>query len=367
MGVANMNAFLKKHCPHAFSVRYIHELRGLKLAIDSPIAIKKIASTVHKNLIYELPSPSDEYDHNVFVFQLKHNFIQFLLSILKNGIIPIFVFDGPLRAEKSECVAKRREDRIKKKEKISNAYLEYTSKLPLEITRDDDIKLLKMREQDFFSGKQLTEEEEKNSITDYKNIIVIKELLEYLHIPTLTADHDAEKLCASLSIEGLVSAVLSTDTDNYVLGTRLTISKIQPNGQMNVVNLYDILDWFQMEFQRENRYQAYLIFLDFCIMCGCDFNKNIHGISCEKSLKLLKKHLNIDSIGTEIDVTCLNHVKCREIFSLKPSMISNDKLLINIEMFKLNMNNILLYFQSKILNSSYHLVNMDNFLVKTDV
>lgn len=323
--------------------------------------IKKYASTVHKNMLYELKTPTDEYNPIEFIFRLKHDLLCAILSIMKNGTLPIFIFDGQARPEKTDCIIKRRAAKAKQREKISNAYLSYISKHPLELTKIDDNNLLKLREQDFLSGRPLTEEEKANSITDYKNIIAIRELLEYIGFPTFTASHDAEKLCASLSNDGFVSAVLSNDTDNYVCGTKLTISKLYPSGQMEVVYLHRIIEFFQVEFHC-NEYYAINIFRDFCIMCGCDFNTNIPGIAAIRAFNLLKQHGNIDNIGTIMDISCLKHIRCREIFNYEPSMIFEDKLSINPKKFIEKMNDLMIYFQSKILSSSYSLVNMNYFI-----
>jgi 5'-3' exonuclease len=68
-------------------------------------------------------------------------------------------------------------------------------------------------------------------------------------------------------------------------------------------------------------------------MSGCDFNTNMHGYGVAKSFALLKKYGSIDLLPTNLDITCLNHVRCREIFSYRCTKdlllndYSNDKTL----------------------------------------
>ena len=60
-------------------------------------------------------------------------------------------------------------------------------------------------------------------------------------------------------------------------------------------------------------------FTDFCIMCGTDYNKNIHRIGGEKAYKLLKKYGTLDNIEMEckeLDLSILNFKRVREIFSV---------------------------------------------------
>ena len=60
-------------------------------------------------------------------------------------------------------------------------------------------------------------------------------------------------------------------------------------------------------------------FLDLCIMCGTDYNKNIYKVGPEKAFKLLKEHGTIDdllnkSVLDEASISVLKHVRVRELF-----------------------------------------------------
>ena len=37
-------------------------------------------------------------------------------------------------------------------------------------------------------------------------------------------------------------------------------------------------------------------FIDFCILCGCDYTTKIHRLGSETAYKLIKQHLNIENI-----------------------------------------------------------------------
>jgi flap endonuclease-1 len=360
MGVGDLNSFLSTLCPSAFGVCYLHQLAGCKLAIDAPIMVKRYSSIIHKNMLAQLGSPIDEYDQSIFYKQLKHDIVCFLLKLMKHGITPIVVFDGEIRPEKEECIAERRKLSKIRREKLSAAYLNYVSKNPLEVTRADHDNLIKLRSYEFISGRPLTPEEYSKQISNYSNLMAVKDVLQFLSIPVLTAPFDAEKLCSSLYMDGHVTAVFSNDTDNYALGSGFTISKILPNGAMDVVSLHEIINKFQQEFNCDQT-NAYYIFVDFCIMCGCDFNKNIPGIATAKSLKLLKKYGCIENVAQEKDITCLKHVRCREIFSREPSCVSIEMITIDPHLFLSKMQILIHYFQSEMLNESFSNVNMESF------
>jgi 5'-3' exonuclease len=57
-------------------------------------------------------------------------------------------------------------------------------------------------------------------------------------------------------------------------------------------------------------------FLDFCIMCGTDYNKNIPKVGPETSFKLIKKHHSIEDVEKDgFDVSNLKFVRVRQLFT----------------------------------------------------
>ena len=63
--------------------------------------------------------------------------------------------------------------------------------------------------------------------------------------------------------------------------------------------------------------------MDFCILCGCDYNVKIKNIACERSYKLIKKFNNLENIeeNTRLDLTTLNYNRIREIFNIDKDLI----------------------------------------------
>jgi 5'-3' exonuclease len=57
-------------------------------------------------------------------------------------------------------------------------------------------------------------------------------------------------------------------------------------------------------------------FLDLCIMCGTDYNKNIFRVGPEKAYKYIKQFSTIENISknTTLDTSILKHVRGRELF-----------------------------------------------------
>ena len=120
--------------------------------------------------------------------------------------------------------------------------------------------------------------EKKNKITiNSENFEKAKQLFDILKIPYIIAPDEAEKLCSKLCIQGIVSAVLSEDTDVIAYGSPLFFTKINTFNETVVVlsnnNIRNVLNLTQNQL------------LEFCIMCGTDYNNNIPNIGPAKAYK----------------------------------------------------------------------------------
>jgi 5'-3' exonuclease len=114
--------------------------------------------------------------------------------------------------------------------------------------------------------------------------------------------------CADLCKRGLVDAVLSEDTDVLAYGTPIFLSKINTsNGTCIRIKHPEMLAALKIDHKE---------FLDLCIMCGCDYNKNIPRVGPEKAYKYIQKYSSIEGIAsnTSLDISILNHVRVRELF-----------------------------------------------------
>ena len=120
---------------------------------------------------------------------------------------------------------------------------------------------------------------------DYQKI---RDLLDVLKIPHLLAVGEAEAMGSYLCREGKLDAVMTDDTDVLAYGCPVFLHKLDLHEHRCMRLVSDrVLE--ALEMTRE-------VFLDFCILCGTDYNLNLTGIGHERAFKLLKKHGNIDDI-----------------------------------------------------------------------
>lgn len=324
MGIKGINPLLKKYCPQVFKECTFDDLSGKTAAMDLGIHMNKQASGVNKSLITKLKCPTGNVPRHEFMQRLKHDMLMLVFGFMKRGLNIIVVGDGGKHPLKVKTLEKRSKTNKKTHEKAREAMEEYESMNPLEITDDIDKELLRLRSNDFYVSKA-----EQQQVLD---------MFISIGIPCLKAEYEAEKLCASLVIEGLADVVLSCDTDCYPLGAHITISDYDfSRGTLQYVDLEEIIiafvDLFGLE-EHETKYEdAFSIFIDLCIMSGCDFNDNMAGIAGGKAFLLLKKHLCIENIAEIKDVTCLNYEECREIFAHEDTGLYSDNVRMNWDLY----------------------------------
>ncbi len=117
-----------------------------------------------------------------------------------------------------------------------------------------------------------------------------------LGIPWLQAESEAEQTCAQMCRHRDVAAIFTTDSDCLVYGCPIMINQItySPGARVKVppiVHGYVFSNVLQvMELTNQQ-------FMDFCIMMGTDFNKNVPDYGPAKNYDLLKYYGSIPNIA----------------------------------------------------------------------
>ncbi len=240
------------------------------------------------------------------------------MRLLKNKIIPLYIFDGKPPKEKNDVLDERserkkelldRQTKIKvliekkskeKKTKVEE-FLEQTE-TPIKIIDEEPIEPIEQTEPneveviaddlDDMNLEELREELEKVE----KRIIVVngkvinecKKLFDMMGIPYIVANGEAESLCAWLIKKGLAIGCLSEDTDILANGGRIFLRNFNVNN--NKVIEYDldkVLPSLGLNYNE---------FVDVCILCGCDYTGTIKNVGVEKAYKFIKDYKNIEGV-----------------------------------------------------------------------
>jgi 5'-3' exonuclease len=303
MGIKTLSKFLKDTFPNVFQNIHISEYRYKKIAIDVTLYLC-------------------HFKVNLGEEKWLLGFLNFVKTLREYDIHCVFIFDTGFPPEKQEERKQRMLQRAKTEEKVFN--------LEQALQKYDDSGEIDQILIDFQNKRKITPirilnkgtNNAKLNINMIKHLvkkmrrqlfniskndyILLKQLFDIINVPYYNSPLEAETMCSDLCIQGKVDAVLTEDTDVLAYGTPVFLSNYKDGycTRINTEKLYAEMGLTSDEF------------LDFCIMCGTDYNKNIYKIGPAKSYKYILQYKNIDNIKSNInlDISILNHNRVRQIF-----------------------------------------------------
>lgn len=305
MGINRFNEIGKKHAPNAYCTIPITWLSGKRIAIDGNNWMYRNMNTARKRIINKTNLALGEPDQNAIRREWFLIAINFITGWLSHNITPVFVFDGQHPPEKDATKAQRKNSRIAAKNKIDSLYEQLNGDVLDQ--RPNIINELRKALRNY-------------TFIPYEDFEMFKMVIKGIGVPCLQAKGDGEHLCSTLCIEGKVAGVFSADVDNLVFGCPLLITGFSDACTYDEYGFkIDHLDCVRLDLLLTGLGLSHNTFVDFCIMSGCDFNTNMPGYAIGRSYKLIQQYGSIDNLPRTCDITCLKHVRCREIFKYVPS------------------------------------------------
>lgn len=303
MGVKDLKKFLREN--GLVKMKNISDYAGKKVAVD-------ISSYIYKYMM-------------IFPDNFLSCFPNMLCLFKEADVHCTFVFDGKAPPEKDKEREKRKQskkdtedkifnisfdlDKYKKSGEVSELLQTTMDKISSEKVSHSLLLLEKKNNIDVEALEQFIEKKQKQTAPiKQEDIKILKELLTLLGVPYIQSPVEAEAFCAYLFSKGEVDAVITEDTDILAYSVETFISNVNSkSGQCEVVLFSEVLEDFGL-----NRDE----FLDFCVMCGTDYNTNIPNIGIKKAFKLIKEHKSVENVLTFLknEGSCLNKDRTRELF-----------------------------------------------------
>lgn len=239
-------------------------------------------------------------------------FLNLIKCLRGNLVHPVFIFDGKAPVEKRDEQESRKKDREKLEMKLDSLNRDIMTYHETGVISED---LSKMVPQNAQFDIQVIEEKVSKKADQVIYVTsgdfrTIKNLFAMHNIPYYTAPTEAEKFCSKLCIDGHVKATMSDDTDVIAYKCPITICKLNTSsGGCYVVEHEKLTS--ALNFTNDQ-------FLDHCILCGTDYNKNITGVGSMLAYKYIVQYESIEEIekNTKLDITQLDHVKVRKLFTI---------------------------------------------------
>jgi len=214
-----------------------------------------------------------------------------LPTLLKNDIVPVFVFDGELEERKADEIEKRRQAKEDAKKQLEKA------------KERGDIKAARKYKS---QAQWLTQDIRESSIR----------LLQELGIPTVHSDGAGEGYAASLTTDGEtpVKAVYTGDYDAILFGSSDTIRPTRGDDgpEAERISLENTLSNLELTHQQ---------LVDAAILIGTDYNDGVKGIGPKRAVKYLKRGDDIMDIinRRESQFTHDDVSELRDIFLTPPT------------------------------------------------
>lgn len=302
MGIKSLTKFLRDHYPDVYDLIHISNYSFKKVAIDTTLYLCN-----YKAL----------YGDEGWIAA----FIKLVATLRENDIHCVFIYDGGFPPEKEAEKKQRLEARLKQEEKVSkleDAIYNYRTTGEIEDVLFELQEKKNVRPRNLLGNKRTIDinaiealvkklRRQLFNITpnDYQ---LTRQIFDILKVPYFKAPMEAETMCAELCATGKVDAVLTEDTDVLAYEAPVFLTKLNTaDGTCLQIRYEDVLKITGLDRDQ---------FLDFCIMCGTDYNKNIPRIGPSKAIKLIEKFHSIEKIAdnTVLDISPLNHLRTRELF-----------------------------------------------------
>jgi len=256
MGIKNLTQTIKKISPDSITHENLYKLSGKKVAVDASLIIYQQLLNQPGGKLFK-NSNGKITNHITGLFYKIMNYISLNIEL-------IFIFDGKPPENKSICINERKN----KAEKAKQLAKETTD-------NDEKLKLEK-------SALRLT----KEMIDDIKN------LLNLLGISYIHQDGEGEAIASELCRIGYVDYVLTEDMDTMAYGC----PKLIRNCIDKSLKRKDIVSIIDYEKMIKDINLDHDKFIDFCILCGCDYCETVPKVGPTTALKLCEKYSTIEEI-----------------------------------------------------------------------
>lgn len=323
MGIKNLTKAIEKYSPKSIKNVQLSHFKNKTIVIESTNWFYKYWKKTYSDFLYK-KNWDETITDNEIINAWVGPIINFIRSLEREDINLIFVFDG----KPPEAKSKTKQEREKDRENSSKKLEEIKEKLKNIDILDDTNNLIKEYRKYAIQVSKPT----------FAHFNILKEFLKAFGQVVLQAEGEGEKLASALVIDKKADAVLSTDTDNLTFGCHTWISDFDSKSKtFKIYNLEDVLSGFKFDMNT---------FIDFCIMCGCDYNNqtNIPRCGPVKNYQLMTEHKNIDNLPFDKEkYKCLEHEICRKEFQ----MIKSEELCKNLNFDRKKDHNYLRDFSEK--------------------
>lgn len=260
MGIKGLMKFLQEHAPRSVKEVTVEQMTGRGLAIDASMNLYQFIIAIRDGQGHSMTNADGEITSHIA------GFLSRTLRLLEAGAKPVYVFDGKAPDLKSGELDARREKRAEAEAELKKA------------EEQGDQEQVKK-----FMGRVVRVTKKQNDD--------VRKLLGFMGCPVIDAPCEAEAQCAELCKGGKVFAAATEDLDTLTFGSpklvrHLFVSEAKKKPVIEV----------DLNLALEQLGLSMDLFVEFCILCGCDYIDSIKGIGPQSAIRLLLEHKTIEAI-----------------------------------------------------------------------
>ncbi|PFH31453.1 putative flap structure-specific endonuclease 1 [Besnoitia besnoiti] len=274
MGIKGLGKFIGDFAPRAIKRQEVGSFTSRIIAIDASMSLYQFMVAIRDGDSFgNFTNDAGECTSHIA------GMLNRAIRLLEQGIRPVYVFDGKPPELKSGELAKRREVRDAAQAAAEKAKEE-----------GDAEELRKQIVRSVRVSKQHNED--------------VQRLLRLMGLPVVLAPCEAEAQCAELTKKKKVWAAATEDADALTFGAtrlirNLTFSEKKPAAAVGasgsavlVIDLPVLLE--ELQFSQEQ-------FIDFCILCGCDYCSTLKGVGAKTAYSLIREHGSLENVLKAVD------------------------------------------------------------------
>lgn len=282
MGVKGLFPYIRKEAGKSIEEKpeYLKHYVGRTVGIDASMWLYQFMAAVRTGSgMQNLANANGEATSHI------QGFANRVLKMLEAGVKPIFVFDGPSPRAKEATLRVR----SARKREAEEAY----KNLPADATSED-----------VYKAASATTRVTRQHNSD------VKTLLRLMGVAVVEAPGEAEATCAHLAKQGLVYGAVTEDMDALTFGAPVVIknlfdvegSRARSSKPAYEINLSKVLTGLRGSRHCKNGIDM-PTFVDFCILCGCDYLEHLSGVGPATAFQLVDKKQNLESATRRLPPT----------------------------------------------------------------
>jgi 5'-3' exonuclease len=283
MGIKLLNTLIKSNCQDSCKLKTLFELKNKTIVVDISI------------YMYRFKSNGDLME-NIYLLCSIFNYY---------NIDVLFIFDGVPPKEKNKELKKRKEEKKRAREEFDNLKQSI-------VLNTEDKKRLKILQKIFTTVSK-------------EEVINVKKIIKLWGMTYITAEKEADELCAKIVICGKAYACMSEDTDLFVYGCPRVLRYLSiRNHTVVMYDLNKILNELNIDQKK---------FRKICIISGTDYNNS--SINIFRNYNLYKKNpINLSPEEAKVyDIFTLEENDCFDTLLIKNDLINKKGLIKEMEKY----------------------------------